>query len=267
MLPKKVLVTGAAGLIGSAAYRWLREQPEKYDVYALGRRREGSDRVLEDWKFDIPEEKFHVCDLGDAVGVERAVQGMAVVVHLAADPGGGDWESLLHSNIIGAYHIFEACRKAGVERIVAASTIQVSTGHRQQEPYRAIAEGRYQDVPADFPRITSEIAAEPRNLYASSKVWNESLARTYAHSHGMSCVCIRIGWVVAEDRPPHARAADIWCSQRDIAQLIERCIDAPEEVRFEIFYGMSANKWCWVDLEKAREKVGYVPQDRAEDYL
>lgn len=54
-------------------------------------------------------------------------------------------------------------------------------------------------------------------------------------------------------------------SQRDIVQIIERCINANDSLRFEIFYGMSNNDLRWVDTENARRKVGYVPQDRAED--
>ena len=69
---------------------------------------------------------------------------------------------------------------------------------------------------------------------------------------------------------PHSALAPsgqpIWCSQRDIVQLIECCINAGEDVRFEIFYGMSDNKWRWVDIDNARRKVGYIPRDRAEGH-
>jgi hypothetical protein len=82
----------------------------------------------------------------------------------------------------------------------------------------------------------------------------------------MSCLCIRIGWVLAEDQPRQG-AADIWCSQRDIVHLIECCSNAPEALRFGIYYGMSDNQGRWVDLENARRDVGYQPQDRAEDFL
>ena len=54
-------------------------------------------------------------------------------------------------------------------------------------------------------------------------------------------------------------------SQRDIVQLIERCINADESLMFDIFYGMSNNDLRWVDIEHARQAVGFVPQDRAED--
>ena len=267
MTVKKILITGISGLVGSSAYLRLVKQPDKYQVYGLGRRRVLSERVPEGRSVDLPEERFFLADIAARDQVAAAVEGMDVVVHMAADPAGRSWDSLLHNNLIGAYNIFEACRLAGVGRVVAASTIQVSTGQRQQQPYRGVAESRGRKVPADFVALSAAVPAEPRNLYGASKVWAESLCRVYAHTHGISCLALRIGWVVAEDKPRNPEsAADIWCSQRDIAQLIEACICAPPELKFDIFYGMSDNAGRWVDIEGATRRVGYVPQDRAEDH-
>ena len=265
MAMKKVLITGVSGIVGSSAYLQLRESSDRYELFGLGRRRALSDRVDDGRDIDLPESHHFVCDIADQEGVRQAVQGMDVVVHMAADPSGGQWDSLVHSNILGAQVMFEACQQAGVSRLIAASTMQVSNGHRMQEPYCAVSQGRVEELPADAPRISSRVPAEPRNLYAATKVFNESLCRVYSHSYNMSCLAIRIGWVVAEDRPPSARAVDIWCSQRDIATLIECCINASDEVRFGIFYGVSDNRTRWVDVDDARELVGFVPQDRAED--
>ena len=264
---KKVLITGVSGIVGSSAYLVMRQHPERYDIYGLGRRRALSDRVKDARDIDLPEDHHFTVDIADFDAVRGAVEGMDTVVHMAADPAGGEWESVLRNNIVGAYNVFEACRQAGVGRIVAASTIQVSTGHRQMPPYNATAEGRFEPLPAGVPRVSAQMPAEPRNLYASSKVFNESLCRTYAFSHGMSCLAVRIGWVVGEDRVPNERAQDIWCSQRDIGTLMQACVDAPEDLRFDIFYGMSNNRTLWLDLSNAKEKLGWEPRDRAEDRL
>jgi len=263
----KVLITGVSGIVGSSVYALLRQFPERYELYGLGRRRVLSERVKDGRVIDLPEERHFQCSLDEYDGVARAVEGMDAVVHMAADPGSGNWDSLLRSNVVGGYNVFEACLQAGVSRIVAASTIQVSNGHRGAEPYNAVSQGRLGPLPAGVPKISADVPAEPRNLYASTKVFNESLCRTYAHTRGLSCMAIRIGWVVPEDRPPHRRALDIWCSQRDIAGLVRACVDAPDEVRFGIFYGMSDNDHCWLDMTNARDVLGFVPQDRAEDYL
>ena len=74
-------------------------------------------------------------------------------------------------------------------------------------------------------------------------------------------VRLRIGWVNAEDEPFKPEVAPVWCSQRDIVQLIEKCVDAPEDLRFDILYGISNNPYCWADVARAKEVVGYVPLD------
>jgi len=56
----------------------------------------------------------------------------------------------------------------------------------------------------------------------------------------------------------------VWCSQRDIAQMVEKCIEAPDNVKFDIFFVVSDNKWSYRDVSHAREVVGFEPQDSAE---
>ena len=99
---RRVLVTGATGQIGYMTFRRLLDQPDEYDAYGLDRTRDASARVPGSWALDIPDDRFRVCDISDYNQVREAVEGMDVVAHLAADPGSGDWESLLSSNIIAS---------------------------------------------------------------------------------------------------------------------------------------------------------------------
>jgi NAD+ dependent glucose-6-phosphate dehydrogenase len=261
MTRKRVLITGAYGLIGNVVYRRLAQDPGAYDVYGLGRRRHASARLEQERLYPIPDDHFVLADLADQGALRRATQGMDAVVHLAADPSeDAGWESILASNITGAYHVLEACRLAGVGRVIVASSIQVIRGYGLDEPYRSLFEGRA--VAGRIPLITGQHPPRPLNLYASSKVWAEALAHTYAYAHGLSCLCLRIGWVVADDRP---RRNHDWCSQRDVAQIVQRCVDAPPSLRFDVFYAVSDNRDRWMDVEHARQVLGYVPQDRAED--
>jgi nucleoside-diphosphate-sugar epimerase len=266
---KRVLITGVYGLIGNAIYRRLSEDPESYEVHGLSRRRHSSARISEAQMLEVPEERFHLANLEDWSAMETAVQGMDVIIHMAADPSGQrGWESVLNSNVVGAYHVFEAARQAGVERVVFASSIQTVFGYRDTEPYKTISEARYDCVDAGaIPKLKGSDPARPLNLYASSKAWGEAVAHTYAHRHGMSCIVLRIGWVVEEDRPPNPRGRNQWCSQRDIAQMAQLCVDAPDDLRFDVFYGVSDNDYNWVDIEHARHVLGYEPLDRAEDRL
>lgn len=262
---KKVMITGVYGLIAGAIYNRLSAQPKRYDVYGLARRRQDSDRVAPDRVIDVPNEKFTLSDMQDLDQMETAFDGMDVVVHMAADPSGaGGWESVLRSNIVGGYNAFEACRLAGVSRMVYASSIQASSGYRAcEEPYHAISQGLFGDLPDPIPLVNKDMPTRPMNIYASSKVWGESVGRFYSDAHGLSCLCIRIGWVLGEDKPARENAGDIWCSQRDIVEITECCVNAPDKIRYDVFYGMSDNTYRWVDIEDARERIGYIPKDRA----
>ena len=269
MAPKKVLVTGVYGLIAGAVYRQLQAQPDRYDAYGLARRSQPSERAPQDGELGIPEDKFILADLANYSAVEKAIEGMDVVVQLAADPRpDASWESLLGSNIVGPRNVLEAAHSTGIERVVFASSIMVSWGYQQEDPYKAIAEGRFDDVDVDeLHTVTHEWPHRPTGLYPASKVWGEALARYYADVHHMSVPCLRIGWVNAEDHPRDERGGAIWCSQRDVVQLIERTIEAPEDLRFDIFYGVSNNRWRWVDIDHPREVLGYIPADSAGEKL
>ena len=79
-------------------------------------------------------------------------------------------------------------------------------------------------------------------------------------------ICLRIGRVNPENRPTSARVFSVWCSYRDIVQMIEKCIDAPDSLRFDTFYAVSNNKWSYRDISHALEVLGYEPQDEAEQH-
>jgi nucleoside-diphosphate-sugar epimerase len=259
-----VLITGANGLIGNLVYARLADQPEAYDVFAMVRTLRPSARAAGIEFHEIPVERQRLADLQDFAAVRRAVEGMDVAVHLAAEPNGNaGWESVLNNNILGAHNIFEACRLAGVRRVIYGSTNQVVFGYQADEAYRTALTGAADPLR----RIDHTQPTRPLNFYACSKVFGEALAHMYATTHGLSCLCLRIGWVVDDDRVPGPRAQGLWCSQRDIVQLIERCILAPESLRFDVFFGHSDNHNNLVDIQHARDVLGYEPQDRAEDQL
>jgi uronate dehydrogenase len=268
MNAKKVLITGINGLIGNTLYSWLLKEPARYDVYGLARRREHSDRIAASHVLTVPEEKLVLSDLSDLDQLQRAFSGMETVVHLAAVPKAKQgWSSVLSSNIIGAYHAFEACKRAGVERIVFASSVMVSTGWLADEPYSFIKHGEYERIPVNMPLITPASMVHPVDLYACSKVCGESLARVYSASHGLSCICVRIGSVVDKDLPSAPNSSHVWCSKRDVARCIQYCIDAPESVVFDIFYAVSNDRWRWVDMGHAADILGFKPMDSAENAL
>jgi nucleoside-diphosphate-sugar epimerase len=250
-MPKPiVLVTGFSGLIGSALRRQLDDTV--YEVRGLNRR-------------PVPGVTSHQADIGDLAAIAPAFAGVDVVVHLAAAVGSPPFETVIRDNVVGTYNVFEASRRAGVRRVIFASSGAVVSGCEREPAFAALAAGRYDEV-ASVPMLTHESPLHPSGLYGASKVWGEALGRHYADAHGLSVICVRIGRVTRADRPELPREFTVWCSQRDIARFLERCIAAPPSVRFDTFFAVSNNRWGYRDLAHAREVLGWEPLDRAEDH-
>jgi nucleoside-diphosphate-sugar epimerase len=244
----RILVTGMSGLIGSALRRRLEGQ---YPLRALNRR-------------DVPGVPCHRGDIADLGAIEPAFRDIDVVVHLAAAAGGGEpWESVLRHNLIGTYNVFEAARRAGVKRVIFASSGATVTGYERDEPYASLVAGRYAGL-TSWPMLTHETPLRPAALYGVSKAYGEALARRYADEHGLSILSLRIGRVNAEDRPRSTRDFSVWLSQRDVVQILERAIAAPADLRSGIFFATSDNRWGYRDLTHARTVLGFVPEDHAE---
>lgn len=247
---KRILVTGMSGLIGGIVGRSL---AKRYEVYALNRRNVMGFPCFE-------------ADLQDFEALCSAVKGMHTVVHMAACVEENEVRDLLGANVVGTYNLFEASNRAGVKRIVFGSSGATVMGYETEEPYAAMVEARYSDVPTVRSEITHLSTPYPTTVYGCTKLWGENLGRYYAKVHGMSVLCIRLGRVVAEDRPRDARHAAVYLSHRDATQIVEKCVDAPEDLQFDIFYAVSNNRMRFRDLEHSRKQIGYLPEDGIWDW-
>ena len=249
MARRSVLVTGMSGLIGGALRRHLEGT---YALSALNRR-------------PLPGVKCHQADIADLEAIAPAFDGVDTVVHLAARTGESEsFDEILRANVIGTYNVFEAARRAGVGRVIFASSGATVSAWERDAPWSALIAGRYGEA-GPFAKMTHETPTRPAGLYGASKIWGEALARYYADTHGLSAICVRIGRVKAQDRPMATRDYAVWCSQRDIVRMIELCITAPPTLRFDVFFAVSDNRWGYRDLEHARAVLGFEPRDRAED--
>ena len=246
----KVLVTGLSGLIGGVVRRHL---GATYDLSGLNRS-------------DVPGVPVLRADITDLDAIRPAFVGVDVVVHLAARAGANPpWDEIVSTNLVGTRNVFEAAREAGVKRVVFASSGATVSGYERDSPYAEIAAGKYAGL-TTWPRLTDESPIRPAGLYGASKVWGEAVARHYTDAYGLSAICLRIGAVNGDDRPLVPREFSVWCSQRDIAQMIGRAIDALPSVRFGVFFVTSDNRWSYRDIEHGHAVLGYEPRDRAEDH-
>jgi nucleoside-diphosphate-sugar epimerase len=240
-----------SGLIGGAVQRQL---AAGYELTALNRRA-------------IPGVHCVQADVADLAAIQPAFAGQDVVVHLAALVDFNvPWAEILDANIVGTYNVFEAARQAGVKRLIFASSGATMGGWAHEAPYNALLAGRYNEVSAPWPMLTHETPPRPTALYSVSKVFGEALGYYYTTISEMSVICLRFGVVNQEDRPTATSHFPIWCSQRDAAQMVERAIQAPDTLKYDIFFVTSNNRWGYRDLSHAREVVGFAPQDAAEDY-
>ena len=82
----------------------------------------------------------------------------------------------------------------------------------------------------------------------------------------MSVLCIRLGGVLQENRPTLRRQYPGWLDQRDCVDMIDRCLSAPESLKYDIFNAISDNKYRWRDISHPKEVLGWAPRGRAEDY-
>lgn len=229
---KKILITGAAGGVGA----FLRK--ELAGRYAL---RLADLKQIEELGAN---EESVTADVSKFDDMLRAVDGVDGIVHLGAFSVEGNWDTILNANIVGTYNLFEAARLKGVKRIVFASSNHVIGFYRRDQ------------------RIDDTVYPKPDSRYGVSKVFGEALASLYADKYGAEVLCIRIGNVAT--KPPDVRRLSIWISPRDVAQLVGIGLDQPD-IKFEIVYGISDNDRAWWDNSNAY-RLGYKPQDRAEDY-
>jgi nucleoside-diphosphate-sugar epimerase len=241
-----------SGLIGGILRRHL-EEVGGYELRALNRRPvEGVPSIQ--------------ADISDLDAIRPAFDGIDTVVHLAAYLGGtNDWEGNLAGNIVGAYNVYEASRQAGVRRVVSASSGATIRGYESVHPYSAMAEGRYEEVP-DKVRTITHHDTWPDGIYGAAKVWGEAIGRNFSDRYALSLLCVRIGRVNDEDRPTSTPEMSRYLSHRDVTQMLRRCIEAPDDLKYDIFLATSRNRWGYRDLEHARQVLGYEPQDSAEDF-
>ena len=229
---KRVLLTGAGGAIGTRLRKLLAAH------YELVLTDLAPPSGLE------PQEAFIAADLADAGSIERAVAGAEGIVHLGGQSVEAPWETILHSNIVGTYNLFEAARKHGVKRVVFASSNHVAGFYPREQT------------------IGTEVLPLPDTRYGVSKAFGEALGALYAHKYGLGVLCIRIGNVA--DVPADERRLAIWLKPEDLVSLIRIGLER-EGLVYEVVYGMSDNARAWWDNSRARE-LGYSPEGRSEEF-
>lgn len=258
---RKVVLTGAAGRIGSLLAPAFRE---RYEAVLMDAR---------------PAKDVEVMSLEAGRDVYRHYfEGADAVVHCAfgfdsrGQTADEQFRSLI-SNLTLAHDIYRVALESNVRRVVMCSTNHVAGYY---EPFAL--DGRLARIdPAQRPLAVG--------LYGWVQEASEHLGFLFAlgqmnEGRILENVQIRIGCPCAIWPAPRPGGGDYerrrrrWIaacvSSRDLVQLFVKSIEAPdirdaEGVPFQVFYGISNNQGAYWSIENARGRVGYAPEDRGED--
>ncbi|CAF4195085.1 unnamed protein product [Adineta steineri] len=240
--PRLILVTGAAGCIGS--YFATHANKEKYTLRLMihPTHQPKNIELLE------PHGEVVEAELENIKALEKVCEGVHTVLHLAAQVNSeATWDQLYGPNIQGVYNIFLAAKRTGVKRVIFASSLRAVRGNPRGTQAKT----------NEFPN--------PGDLYGVTKCFGEAMARYMGEQEGVSAIAIRIGAFkpnsAAQVEYEHCWMMDAWLSPRDACQLFERCIDAPETIRFAIAHGLSNNTFNCMDIQSTKDLLGYEPQD------
>jgi uronate dehydrogenase len=230
----RVLITGAAGAIGTALRNGLRPAWRHL--------------VLTDARpiADLTSNETAVqADVGDRAALERMMAGVKAVVHLTGVGGDYTLEDLFRVNARGVFDVFEAARLGGVERIVYASS-----NH---------AFGCYPITEV----VSPALPPRPDSLYGAFKVFGETILRTYFDRHDIRSVSLRIG--TFRTLPIDQRSLATWLSPGDVARLVDAALRHPDPGCL-VVNGYSANTRIKTH-DPNWNFLGYTPQDNAEDHV
>ncbi|MER5638791.1 NAD(P)-dependent oxidoreductase [Kitasatospora sp. NPDC002227] len=226
-----VVITGAAGRIGSAVRRGLRGEAERLVLL---------DRVA--LTPEHPAEEVRQVDLADAPAMAGALAGADAVVHLGGVPDEAPLPELMSGNVLGTHHVLEGARRHGLRRVVLASSNRLTGSYPAAQ------------------LVGPELPPRPDGLYGVSKVALEALGRLYADKFGLSVVCLRIGSY--EEAPADARHLATWLSPRDCLGFVRAALTTPG-LGFTAAYAVSANTRRYWELSP---ELGYLPLDDAEAF-
>ena len=252
MNKKKVLVTGASGRVGQVV---LARLGETYELSALNRSRVAG----------VPCTQADIADLD---GIVPAFEGVDAVLHLAASTMAGNWASLLATNIVGVRNVYEAARIQGVKRVVNISSGATILGYGLESPYKDLLAGEYEKLPEQWPLVNERWSNPAR----------QRLRRQQGVGRGAGPLLLRLSRPVGHMRaaggvstPTTRRTIRApspgYTSWEDAMRMFSLCIDAPDNVRYDLFELVSDNRYRWRDNAHAKEVLGYKSTRNSDPFI
>jgi nucleoside-diphosphate-sugar epimerase len=216
--PARVLVTGAAGNIGSATTRYLVEQGIAVTALSMA------------GPFPPEADRTVIADATSPEGYAEALDGVDAVAHLAAipHPNLGTPHEVFRTNVLSTFTALSEAGERGVKRAVIASSINAL----------GFPMNRHRPLPAYFP-LDEDMPTDPEDAYSLSKLVDETTIRMASRRWGMDIVALRFPFVgdlerlethaerVRSDPAGHMREGWSYLDSRDAARAIYLALTAP----------------------------------------
>lgn len=190
---KTILITGGAGMIGSATVDLLLRDHPRTRIVILDNLSRGTTANIES-ALKHPRVRFVLGDISDAATVASACRNVDAVIHLAAQritACAADPRRAMEVMCDGSFNVVDAARQAGVRKIVAASSASIY----------GLA-----DV---FPTPEDHHPYNNQTWYGASKVMLEGLLRSYHAMYGLPYVALRYFNVYGPRMDTHGKYTEV----------------------------------------------------------
>jgi len=246
----RVVITGAAGLIGSEI---VDELSGSHELCLLDSKPvSGYESIVVDLsQYDARAQLSSRSE----VGLQRwtdSFEGVKVVIHLAEDTNSkATWQRVLHNNIQATWNVLQASVQHRVRRVVyASSNFAVKALEMELVP---------ECYEPDGPKIGSDVQPRPITAYGIAKACGEITGRMLFDEKKLSSfVAVRIGWY--QLNPPNIEDyRRLAIDAQDLRGLFLCCVEAKFE-GFHVVYGVSAQKISPYDLSHTCNLLSWEPR-------
>src|SRR3954464_3662870 len=159
-------------------------------------------------------------DLRQPEVVDRLLQGVDVLIHLAGTSVERPLPEIIENNLRALHEVYEGARRHGVKRVVFASSNHAFGIYPVTE------------------KLTLGNEFRPDGFYGLSKVWGEAMARMYWDKHGIEGISLRIGSTL--EKPTEFRHLSTWLVHDDLIHLMMQSITVPD-IEYLAVWGVSNN--------------------------
>jgi UDP-glucose 4-epimerase len=250
----KIMITGACGFVARELIKELetrghplvlfdRVAPEEATLFWPGMPERIKSPLVTKWPFIQGE-------IIDPEAAAKAVQGSEAVVHLAAAVSGEPEKGIatMQANVCGTYVLLDAARRAGVKRLLCASSINTFGTFYWRLSGRPVV---YSRLPLD-----ETFEPVPEDPYSLSKLCNEHTCAAFTRAFGIKTAALRFAGMWNADQyekavseaqaPTQAWAEDLfqWAHVSDIVTGIRQALEEPNLPDFGVYTLSGADTRC-----------------------